>query len=195
MLREALFLIAENGIAGASLRKLAARLKISQPSLYHYFKSKDALIDELVEMGARHMVEAVHLERLTQVPLAELAHVVKDDIFRLWEGDEHAYYTRFLFAAAIENPAHQRVIRRVFDAKLLSEPAREINELFRGRPQLAVHLVESLTMLARAIGLCLIEERLLFGLKEPSDRTRAHADFVADLVASSLSGFDESRKG
>jgi hypothetical protein len=137
------------------------------------------------------MVQSIHVEKFTSIALVELAHVVKDDIFHLWEGNEHAYYTRFLFAVAIENPAHQKTIRRVFQEYLLREPGHEITRLFSERPRLALHLVECLTMLARAIGLCLIEERVLFGLCEPSERTRAHANFVADLVANSLREFRE----
>ena len=44
-----LSLISELGVAGASLRKLAARLGMSQPSLYHYFESKDALVQQIIE--------------------------------------------------------------------------------------------------------------------------------------------------
>ena len=44
VLETALTLVSEHGVAGASLRKLAAELGISQPSLYHYFASKDALV-------------------------------------------------------------------------------------------------------------------------------------------------------
>lgn len=194
VLREALFLVAEKGIAGASLRKLAARLGMSQPSLYHYFKSKDALIDELVQMGARHMLEVVRLDELPRVPLEKLAHKVKENIFRLWEGDEHAYYTRFLFVVAIENPKHQAVIRRVFEQQLRVAPSDEIVRLFRGDSAFAKHLFECLTMQARAMGLCLIEERLLFGEDRPSERTRAHADFIADVVSNALLQFDAGRK-
>ncbi len=40
ILEAALELIAEHGVAGASLRMLAKELGMSQPSLYHYFPSK-----------------------------------------------------------------------------------------------------------------------------------------------------------
>src|SRR4051812_6281249 len=52
-----LSLISELGVAGASLRKLAARLGMSQPSLYHYFDSKDELVRQIIEHCASRMVE------------------------------------------------------------------------------------------------------------------------------------------
>jgi AcrR family transcriptional regulator len=182
VLREALALVAEEGIAGASLRKLARRLGLSQPSLYHYFSSKDDLIDQLAEMGARHMVDAMHLEALPRVPLERIPHVVKDDIFELWKGEEHVRYSKFLFVVAIESPRHRKVLRRVFEERLFAEPSKELRALVERDAELAERLVNGLILLARAIGLALIEERILFGLSEPRDETRKHAEFVAEVV-------------
>lgn len=183
VLDEALALVAEEGIAGASLRKLARRLGLSQPSLYHYFSSKDDLIDQLAEMGARHMVDAMHLGALPHVPLERLPHVVKDDIFELWKGEEHVRYSKFLFVVAIESPRHRTVLRRVFEERLFAEPTKQLKVLFERDPELARRLVNGLILLARAIGLALIEERILFGLPEPREETRKYAEFVADAVA------------
>ena len=49
ILAEALELMAEHGYHGASLRDLAKRLGISQPSLYHYFASKRDLFRAIIE--------------------------------------------------------------------------------------------------------------------------------------------------
>lgn len=182
VLNAALSLVSERGIAGASLRRLAKRLNLSQPSLYHYFASKDDLIDQLAERGAAHMVDSMKLAELPRVPLERLPHVVKDRIFELWKGDEHLMYSRFLFVLAIESPRHQALIRRVFEQRLLNETSAELSALWCENPALAERLIHGLTMLARALGLALIEERLLFGLEEPSDRLRAHADFIANAT-------------
>src|SRR3954465_8730409 len=56
VLETALTLVSEHGVAGASLRKLAAELGMSQPSLYHYFPSKDALVSAVVEYCADKML-------------------------------------------------------------------------------------------------------------------------------------------
>ena len=53
VLRTALLLIAERGYAGASLRELARRLGVQQPSLYHYFETKEQLVEQIiVHLGA-----------------------------------------------------------------------------------------------------------------------------------------------
>jgi TetR/AcrR family transcriptional regulator, tetracycline repressor protein len=49
ILREALALLKEAGLDGMSLRVLAARVGVRAPSLYWYFKDKNALLDGLVE--------------------------------------------------------------------------------------------------------------------------------------------------
>ena len=42
-------IIDQEGVDGLSMRKLGARLKVEAMTLYHYFASKDALLDVLVE--------------------------------------------------------------------------------------------------------------------------------------------------
>ena len=44
---EALALLDEDGLAGLSIRKLAARLGMRGPSLYHYFPTKEAILDAI----------------------------------------------------------------------------------------------------------------------------------------------------
>jgi AcrR family transcriptional regulator len=47
----------EHGIAGVSLRALAAEMGMRQPSLYEYFDSKHALYDEMFADGNRQLIE------------------------------------------------------------------------------------------------------------------------------------------
>lgn len=49
ILRTALRLFAERGIDGVGLREIAQKVGIAQPALYHYFASKDALVDSIIE--------------------------------------------------------------------------------------------------------------------------------------------------
>ncbi len=46
-----------DGLAGISLRDLAAMVDLRQPSLYAYFDSKHALYDAMFERGNRELVE------------------------------------------------------------------------------------------------------------------------------------------
>lgn len=179
-------LVAERGIAGASLRRLAARLGLSQPSLYHYFKSKDELIDHLAVYGAQHMVRSMDLARLPTMPLSQIPHYVKDAIFELYRGERHVTYVKFLFVVAIESPTHREVIRRAFEEHLLRQAGPEIEPFAKLDPQFAQDFMNALLYLARGVGLALMEERILFGLDEPSERTRLHCDFIATMTSQFL---------
>ncbi len=179
-------LVAERGIAGASLRRLAARLGLSQPSLYHYFKSKDELIDHLAVYGAQHMVRSMDMARLPTIPLCQIPHVVKDAIIELYRGERHVTYVKFLFVVAIESPRHREVIRHVFEEHLLRETGSEMDPFMQMHPQLAHDLAQALFFLARGVGLALMEDRIMFGLDEPSERTKMHCDFIARMTAQFL---------
>jgi AcrR family transcriptional regulator len=49
----------EQGLAGISLRDLAARVDLRQPSLYSYFDSKHALYDAMFAQGYEQLIAAV----------------------------------------------------------------------------------------------------------------------------------------
>lgn len=46
-------LFAENGYESTGMRELAAAVEMSPPALYHYFESKEALMDALIEDSLR----------------------------------------------------------------------------------------------------------------------------------------------
>src|SRR5689334_17278042 len=50
----------EQGLAGISLRDLAERVDLRQPSLYSYFESKHALYDAMFAQGCEQMLEGLH---------------------------------------------------------------------------------------------------------------------------------------
>jgi AcrR family transcriptional regulator len=59
ILEEAWDLAARDGLAGISLRDLADRVDLRQPSLYAYFDSKLALYDEMFADGYRKLLDRV----------------------------------------------------------------------------------------------------------------------------------------
>jgi AcrR family transcriptional regulator len=64
----------EQGLAGISLRDLAARVDLRQPSLYSYFDSKHALYDAMFAQGCEQM-----LAEMTDRPLpADPRRAVKE---------------------------------------------------------------------------------------------------------------------
>ena len=61
-----------HGIAGISLRELAGRVGMRQPSLYEYFDSKDALYDAMFAGGNRQLLERIGALELPADPRAAL---------------------------------------------------------------------------------------------------------------------------
>lgn len=176
VLEAGLALISEHGIAGASLRKLAAKLGMSQPSLYHYFDSKDALVRQIIEHCASRMLEAA-----TQVAfprsISDIPRFARDAALELWKTEHHPRFVRFMFVVAIESPEHRRSIQRVFEERLYpgfgvlaSAYGRDANE----REDLRL-LVRSIVY---AMGLALLEERALFGAEAPSADLLKMGEFI-----------------
>jgi AcrR family transcriptional regulator len=171
-----LSLISELGVAGASLRKLAARLEMSQPSLYHYFDSKDALVRQIIEHCASRMLEAaLHVEFPRGIE--DIPRFARDAALALWATEQHPRFVRFLFVVAIESPEHRRSIQRVFEERLY--PGFGFLADAYGRdPQEREDLRLMTRTIAYAMGLALMEERALFGAEAPSREVLRLGDFI-----------------
>ena len=171
-----LSLISELGVAGASLRKLAARLGMSQPSLYHYFESKDALVQQIIEHCASRMLEAaMHVEFPRGID--DIPRFARDAALSLWATEQHPRFVRFLFVVAIESPEHRRSIQRVFEERLY--PGFGVLADAYGRdPEEREDLRLIVRTIAYAMGLALMEERALFGAEAPSKELLRFGDFV-----------------
>jgi AcrR family transcriptional regulator len=171
-----LSLISEHGVAGASLRKLAARLGMSQPSLYHYFESKDALVQQIIEHCASRMLEAaLHVEFPRGID--DIPRFARDATLSLWKTDHHPRFVRFLFVVAIESPEHRRRIQRVFEERLYPGFGALADAYGRDAAE-REDLRLMIRTIAYAMGLALMEERALFGAEVPSDGLLRFGDFV-----------------
>ena len=171
-----LSLISELGVAGASLRKLAARLGMSQPSLYHYFESKDALVQQIIEHCASRMLEAaMHVEFPKSID--DIPRFARDAALSLWATEQHPRFVRFLFVVAIESPEHRRSIQKVFEERLY--PGFGFLADAYGRDPAEREDLRLITRtIAYAMGLALMEERALFGAEVPSAELLKFGDFV-----------------
>ncbi|HMR07734.1 MAG TPA: TetR/AcrR family transcriptional regulator [Polyangiaceae bacterium] len=160
VLEAALALVAERGVAGASLRALAKQLGISQPSLYHYFSSKDELVSQIVDYCTNKMIQIEPPERPLSV-VEELPRFVADTVTALWSTERHPRFVRFLFVAAMESTEHRAVIRRTFEERLY--PAFSVMASAFARDDRERRELQGIIwMIVYSLGLAYMERRALF---------------------------------
>jgi AcrR family transcriptional regulator len=185
VLRAALELIAERGYAGASLRELARRLGVQQPSLYHYFETKEQLVEQIIiHVGAELLAAPAELplpDRLEDVPSFAIGGVMF-----VWDQPLYASFVRFLFVVSVEQAQFRSAMQALYSrgaetvAAAFLEPFIERGEIGRE---------EGFAMIRTAINsiaLMMIEERLLYGRKTTSDALRTHAMHTERLLRAAL---------
>ncbi|HVI02368.1 MAG TPA: helix-turn-helix domain-containing protein [Enhygromyxa sp.] len=180
ILAEALELMAEHGYHGASLRDLAKRLGISQPSLYHYFASKDELVEQIIEAYSGRMFEGTPnlLGPLEQVP-----GLLRDHVLRLYQDSSHPTFIRFVFAVSRINPRFGRLNREIFVDRAMAGLAVSLDELARRNAIDVEQLGHVLRAEVNAISFRLMEETVLFDARPIDDDVRRFADEVASMTA------------
>lgn len=171
VLAHALRLFAERGYAGASLRELARRLGIQQPSLYHYFRSKDELVEQVLDYFGVGGAATMRLEGEPHVPadVADLPATLGLFVRFLYDHTDWPLFVRFLFLLAAENRSFTPRLREMF-----VERSNELTSILLSHyvdsgqidREAATHLSR---MVTSALALPLIEERLLFpdGTRHP----------------------------
>ena len=185
VLRAAMRLVAERGLAGASLRALAGRVGMSQPSLYHYFDSKDELIRQIIEHHTRTVL------RLPDPPpvldsIEDLVSAVCQYVLGLYSLEDHVSFVRFLFVVTLEQAAWQDVLRNRFidgwreDFRRIAAPLVARGDLAQDDVEYAGHLISS-PMLVE-----MLNDRVL--LREPMEVTRwiPQIEFLAETLGAGL---------
>lgn len=70
ILDEAQILFAERGLAGTSIREIAARCGIQNASLYSHFKSKQDIYEAVLERGLRPIIDLISAAGTVEKPAA-----------------------------------------------------------------------------------------------------------------------------
>jgi len=180
VLEEALTLMSERGIAGASLRALAKRLGMSQPSLYHYFPTKSALVPQVVAYGAQRML-GTGLAVPPPKRIHDLPRFVTEAVLELYSTETHPRFTRLLFLVAIEAKEHQAFVRRVFEEQL--DPSFNVlADAFAKTPAERQELREILRMVVYSLGFMLLDDRSLLGRPAPKPATLAYAKWIVPVA-------------
>lgn len=180
ILAVALDLMAEFGYHGASLRELAKRLGISQPSLYHYFASKEELVEQIIESYSSEMMAIVP-------PLPSDAHayprLLSEYMFALYgPGSQHPKFIRFVFAVSRVNPRFGRLNREIF----LERHRQAMLPLFAPTAVAAGIDPEQfglvLIAMINSIGFGLMEETVLYDEQPLRPEFMQFADLVVDMT-------------
>jgi AcrR family transcriptional regulator len=184
VLEAALELIAEQGYAGASLRKLAAKLGMQQPSLYHYFTSKQDLVEQLIATFAGDMLaDSGHdmPDDIEAVP-----GWIRDTVLAVYRRPTHPLFVRVVFSISRIEPRYGKLLRSIFvdqveaAMRLFAKPYVERGEI---EERVAVF---SARMTVNAIGFKLMEEKVLFDERPLGPDVIEYADYVVEAMREHL---------
>lgn len=178
--------MAERGYAGASLRELARRVGVKQPSLYHYFASKDELVAQILE----------HLPTILDVrgsmppspPLEAIPPMMAQAALYLYRATDWGLFVRFVFALSLSEPRFRPQLKGLFVDRL-SEALDETMQPFIERGEIGredAHHVVRMTL--NAVSLLMIEQTILYPGEAGVTDADAFAAFVGRFVAAGLAG-------
>jgi AcrR family transcriptional regulator len=191
VLREAMRLFAERGFRGASLRELARRVGMQQPSLYHYFRSKDELVEQILVTFGFGGIGATPNEGQLPARVEDYPALLAAIVTWLYDHTDWPVFVRFMFNLSLESPKHQKRLREMF-VETTATQMHAVVRYYVDSGQISAIDAEHLTrMVLSAVALPLIEERLLF----PSAGShRGLADYVAFVVRFAKAGIPAMAK-
>jgi AcrR family transcriptional regulator len=86
---------AQSGDEGLSMRRIAARLGVTAPALYHHFASRDAILESVSQEGFDRLVRRIHRLSRKRRPTRQCLDVLKE--YREFALDEpHVFAVMFL---------------------------------------------------------------------------------------------------
>lgn len=186
VLREAMRLFAERGYVGTSLRELARRVGMQQPSLYHYFRSKEELVEQILATYGFGGIgntppDALIPDRIEDLPAA-LAAVVT----MLYDHTDWPIFVRFVFNLSLEQQRWAPRLRAMF-VETTSSLFQQIMVIYEASGQIDAKEGEYLArMVVNAIGLLYIEERLLFPAAKAHPTMDEYKAFVVRFVTEAV---------
>lgn len=177
VLEAGLSLVSERGVAGASLRELARRVGMSQPSLYHYFKTKEELIAQLVDYCSDQMILAAPNLRPPPSDPVQLPRYLADVVVSLYCQPRHPRFVRMLWVLAIEEPKMRQFVEQVFGERM------RVASKIAAAPLIACGWAEReaesiVNMVVYSIGFPLMEETVLYGHEKIAPHVMKYVDDV-----------------
>ncbi|MCA9651495.1 MAG: TetR/AcrR family transcriptional regulator [Myxococcales bacterium] len=179
ILEAALQLLADEGYAGASLRKLAARLGIAQPSLYHYFRTKEDLVEHVLASYAGRMFSAMSPDRLPR-RLDDVPRAVVESVVAVYQTPTHPLFVRVAISVSRVNERFGTLMRRVF-VEQATWGIQQIMRPFVERGEIeADDALDLVRMLINAVGLRMLEDKVMFAEHEQGADFDRYVRFVID---------------
>jgi len=186
VLRAAMRLIGERGYRGASLRELARRVGMQQPSLYHYFESKEDLVEQIVVTFGFGGVGVTPSEGVLPEKFEDFPALVASIAKWLWRETDWPHFVRLLFNLSVEAPKYQPRFRQLF-VDTTRQQMRMLVAPYVASGQIGERDAELLTrMVVNAVGLPLIEEHLLFPRAGVHPDLDEYVDFVVRFTTAGL---------
>ncbi len=185
ILRAALALFAERGYAGATLRELARRVDVQQPSLYHWFESKEQLAEQVIAFLGPELLAGGPLDAIPK-RLEDVPRFLVEYVFHIWRDAAYAEFVRFLFVIAVEQPRHRAAIEALYGrgselgAQVLMSQFVVTGEIEEAEARSFVRLAID------GVALRMVEERLLYGRKSASPELKAHGERVIKLLEDTI---------
>ena len=180
VLDAALDLLAEHGYAGASLRKLAARVGISQPSLYHYFRTKEELVETVLATYAGDMFGALDPAALPR-RLEDVPQWIVDGVYTIYARPSHAKFVRVAFSVSRSNPRFGTLLRKIF-VDQADIGMRLVMQRFVAAGEIgADESADFCRVIVNAIGLRFMEEKVLFEERELGEPFHRFARLVVQV--------------
>jgi len=93
----------ERGFHGTAIPQIAEKADIAAGTIYHYFESKEALVEQIVRMHAALAVRAADDAPDTPTLREGLRYALRRMIHN-FQSEQHVLFTRFLFAVGHERP-------------------------------------------------------------------------------------------
>ena len=180
ILAAALELMAEHGYHGASLRELAKRLGISQPSLYHYFSSKDELVEQIIAAYAERMIpDPPRFDAETR--LEDVPRLLRDYVLEMYGSSALPTFIRFMFAVSRIDPRFGRLNREIFVERSMAALTPSLATLSHVHAIDPARLADVFRAIINAIGFRMLEETVLFDAKPIDEEVHRFADEVVDM--------------
>ncbi len=129
ILESAAAVFAEMGMEKASMAQIATRAKVSKPNLYHYYRSKEALIFDIINTHLLELDAAVAaVDDPTMEPSVRLHRIILSVLMSYRDADDyHKVQLNALYALSEPQRAEiraleRRIVDRFYDVIRLLNP-------------------------------------------------------------------------